>query len=621
MSHRLWPVLLTGLVTLAGCGGAGVDRVELTDLDFQRGRISLSLTPPVRLTRVEAGRVGEPLQRSLPWPDEPADRVDVDVPWRTGERWQIVLRDDSGRRWTREGVAPTVSTADFELAFVLPAAPRPGKEAQFAAFAAGTTVDGFVRLLSLRDGPQDVYLHLDSADLMDRATPAGWTATAGGGWERTVTLADRGELWFTPIRLRLPADAAAPPQKVVVTGSTANIPRAEALRREWTLQSADASQLGLRIELVDITLPTDGAGNRDPRWQPDVLHLPGQAGVELLRWCGVRFPVADPYEPFTYQAIRLRNRGALPVPLLFRARVTETNRDTTAATLSAPAHSSGGSGASLAMVEVPAGKDATVVLPVFVHLARVEEGRYRREIRAFVMGTDEAVLAVDLPLEVRRTGSLAWFSVLGSLLTAALLAVALAWAGPAFWRRFRLRELVLIALFGSVSFAAITLPGSLVTSVFSAVLGPLATVITGLIGRVFGYGILGALLVLVPRPGAAGLATTVKWMLSAVFFGLVNATALLYLAVYVVLVESALWLGGVTRGQAPTGLRALGAAALVGAADALATFVDFQITVLLYRVYFADWYVLLTVVLNGFVYTTLGLCMGLNLGRDLRRVA
>ena len=62
-------------------------------------------------------------------------------------------------------------------------------------------------------------------------------------------------------------------------------------------------------------------------------------------------------------------------------------------------------------------------------------------------------------------------------------------------------------------------------------------------------------------------------------------------------------------------------AVVLGVCDALAVYVDFQLSILFYRLFYANWYIVLRILIEGFVYTFIGVLLGGRLGRGLWRVA
>lgn len=59
---------------------------------------------------------------------------------------------------------------------------------------------------------------------------------------------------------------------------------------------------------------------------------------------------------------------------------------------------------------------------------------------------------------------------------------------------------------------------------------------------------------------------------------------------------------------------------LLGLCDAGLTFVNMQQLMLFYRMYYADWFIGLYMVINGLLYSSLGSFLGWKTGRRLRQV-
>jgi hypothetical protein len=109
--------------------------------------------------------------------------------------------------------------------------------------------------------------------------------------------------------------------------------------------------------------------------------------------------------------------------------------------------------------------------------------------------------------------------------------------------------------------------------------------------------------------------------MGGIMFGSFGVTDVLYVGSAIAFREIALYLFRVAsfkpREQAPKLLPMMLA---LGLADAASTYTSLALQGVLYRLFFADWYIVLQVVVTGFAYTALGVYMGRSLGRNLRRV-
>ena len=59
---------------------------------------------------------------------------------------------------------------------------------------------------------------------------------------------------------------------------------------------------------------------------------------------------------------------------------------------------------------------------------------------------------------------------------------------------------------------------------------------------------------------------------------------------------------------------------MMGVADALITFVNLEQMMFFYRLYYADWYLALYMLINGLLYSAVGSWLGYKLGLKLRQV-
>ena len=168
-------------------------------------------------------------------------------------------------------------------------------------------------------------------------------------------------------------------------------------------------------------------------------------------------------------------------------------------------------------------------------------------------------------------------------------------------------------------------PSTLFLNLIRAVLGPISVLLTGLINETLYYALLTALLIYISgAPEAATrhdgkgsgvilLVSAVRLLLSGVTFGLFTPMAIVYTGTSVLLLETGFLF---VRGR-----NILAWAVVLGLCDAIAVYVDFQLSILFYRLFYADWYIVLRILIEGFAYTFIGVLLGAKLGRGLWRVA
>lgn len=186
---------------------------------------------------------------------------------------------------------------------------------------------------------------------------------------------------------------------------------------------------------------------------------------------------------------------------------------------------------------------------------------------------------------------------------------------------------ITIALFGTCAFAVVSVPSTLLNDFFHILLGPFGFLITGMFSGVVLYMLTGALITLMPVQGVPSLMAAIRYLLGLLAFGHMSPVMFLVYGVNAFLLELALALTGITSRRiapaerSPFSLRKMLVLALACAvADTAATYVGLQGTAVLYRMYYADWYIYLVMAVNGFFYTAVGAGCGVFLGRRLADV-
>lgn len=109
--------------------------------------------------------------------------------------------------------------------------------------------------------------------------------------------------------------------------------------------------------------------------------------------------------------------------------------------------------------------------------------------------------------------------------------------------RFKTRNLVLIALFGTVSFAAINLPMTILWELSHAIFGPFSFLFTGLFNEILLYMLIASLVVLIPKPGVIGLFMMVRFLLGGFITGSFTPIIFITLSVNAILLELMLYAG------------------------------------------------------------------------------
>ena len=379
---------------------------------------------------------------------------------------------------------------------------------------------------------------------------------------------------------------------------------------------AAATDIERFVGFTETRLPANRFGDSDPTRRADVILMPTRLGRRLRGWFGGE-PVSETgEEPFTYQALTVKNDSEAALAVEVRARVVHAGGEAAPAFAPPPALGAGGD-AVTGLALVPPHASRQVVLPVFVR-PEVLPGEYRRQADLRLLGSQAVLSSVSAPLWVELTDRPPLYLVLAAVLVTVLALPVLAWRARSLLGRFANVELIQMALFGSAAFLLVGVPARLLAVGLSAALPVVSPFLLGLYSQTVSAAILGALVVLVPRPGVALLAGGVRFLLNGILFGSLSPVDILYAVPALLVSEALLWACGLTRGRPLTAVRLALAFAGLGLAGAA---LELSIEMTLYRLFFADWYVVLFLALNGTLYPALGAVFGARLGETLRKTA
>lgn len=103
-------------------------------------------------------------------------------------------------------------------------------------------------------------------------------------------------------------------------------------------------------------------------------------------------------------------------------------------------------------------------------------------------------------------------------------------------------------------------------------------------------------------------------------FGRVTLVGILICSVSIVVLEFVLWVWGFFKKEVITEQYAVLIAVMIGIADAFITFINMQQMMFFYRLYYADWFIALYMLVNGILYSSIGAWMGYRMGEKLKQV-
>lgn len=470
--------------------------------------------------------------------------------------------------------------------------------------------------------------------------PEGYTAAAGSPWTVSpdgrhlqrdwVLPADYGQI-FDSFSVKSDESLSAGTNIVKITVSGDGWKAEKTI--SFSVQPAGAGdssaqsikkQIGWYIQ--GITVPVDRDGKKDERQARNTLYvrdtmlenlrnrLLGDGGTD---WNAVRA------EPVTYVLLELRNPKKDIRSLHFKAELIDKETGQPVKGLVSANALDGGSGwtgnggmATEATISLDGKTVQAAVIPLFADPYEIEEGDYN--LRTAVWD-DSSSKTAETPMTVVKKRNFGIASVAFAMLCAAGIFLALP----------KLRNCmkaigaggdIAVALFASLAFGGIVVPVTLLGDLFHVILGPFAGLVTGLLSGVLQYLLLMALLVLFRKPGTLSLFFLVKWLLAGMLFGRFTPVAVLNYAVYIGILETVLYVSGFYRKQTISVSYSLLISLLMGISDMAITCINLQQLMFFYRLYYADWFIGLYMVVNGLVYSSIGSWLGIRIGKRLQQV-
>lgn len=416
------------------------------------------------------------------------------------------------------------------------------------------------------------------------------------------------------------------------SGETSAAGGASSLAERRTAAPGTGTREGDRFHwyIQSVTLPVDNQGNRDDRSPEGVLYVRdtlwenfrNRMTGERNNGYGVIFS-----HPAAYFLLDMRNPQQDVRLLRVRARLFDKDGRPVPGLVTAGRsdHESGegwagetGTGeGTAALISLDGRKMQAFVLPLYVDPLQALEGEYR--LRLTVEGNGQQK-GMEIPVILDKEHSLGLLSV-GVSFACLLLAILYLRDMMGCIRTIGARGAITAALFAAVSFGGVTVPATLLGDVVHALLGPFSTFFTGLLSGVMQYLLLLALLMLYRKPGVTALLFLLKFFLNGIFFGRFTPLGILSTAVYIAVLETVLRCSGFYRTERMDRGHMLAVVILLGMGDALIGFVNLEQMMFFYRLYYADWYIILYMLVNGVLYSSIGGWLGYRTGEKLQQIA
>ena len=389
--------------------------------------------------------------------------------------------------------------------------------------------------------------------------------------------------------------------------------------------------------LERVVLPLDRDGVRDEKQNANTLVLRDRSldyYKNVLRGKGATNLEIEAIHPVTHMGLDFLNPAGQQKLVMVEAELLDKNNRRRIPGLYTPGSNSEHDGAGAmaagqerltAFVALTGEARQRLLLPVYADETQLAEGDYLLRVTVDDGGLHS--WSQELPLVVIKKNMRAMIALaIGVAMLLAFL-VLIRRKLPQVLAEMKTRRLITIALFGTCAFAVVNVPSTLLNDFLHIFLGPFSFLISGMFSGIMLYMLTGALVTLIPLHGVASLMAAIRLLLGMLAFGHMSPLVFLSYGVNAFLLELALAGTGFTAASLPTNpvarfswQRMAMLALACAAADTVATYITMQGMAVLYRLYFADWYIWMVMAVNGFLYTIIGAACGAVLGSRLSGV-
>lgn len=448
----------------------------------------------------------------------------------------------------------------------------------------------------------------------------------GDSWilKTSFKLKVEGEKWFRSIRITIPKDAPCREYLICAVALIQGRTGRKTVKQMCRLKVVSNKEMKDYFEIGEVIIPSNEKGEPDSRQERNTFLIKGKKRFwQRLTLSKDKGRMGT--EPATYAAVIIRNKAPYRSILLVKLEVLDPQSGKKVKGFEYPFAAEHGDLLGEEQIYQIVGakpeSEEKVVLPIYTREGVALPGIYLARVSLFPFGSSIKVGQKDIKIKVVSTRYMPFLMAIIGLMTAT--------AGCSFfyWKREQFLgmkggDLILIALFGTVMFAVVNIPGTILFNVAHVLLGPFSFLLTGFFYEVIFYLLLISLLVLVPRVGTVTLVITVRFLMSSFILGEFSPLSLIYYPTMATVLEGAVYLLGITKGEQAFDKRQIMLTAVfLGLADTYLSFVFFNLSMLFYRLYYANWYIGTYLVVNGFLFTVLAVPFGFRLGKRLKGVS
>lgn len=473
----------------------------------------------------------------------------------------------------------------------------------------GSNLSAYVFFESYYNGNMNVTLEIDLPEgFVLRDTPV-----------QSFSLQTEYEDWYRLVDIYIPKDLPSGTYDITATAVVDVDGNKHTIVRKTQLRVASKDEVANEILVSGLIIPSDEDGYGNPSYPSNTLIIRETSPVlkKLLKVTDLQINREELTS--TFIGVEISNKGNNTVPVVVTYDILDINTGEPVKAFKPTLMGMKADTFCYAALTLPPDSSSLVSLPLYI-LDNAMGGDYLLRVDVKLTGSDWVATTRNQKITAisRKWGPImiTFASTLLGLTAVSLFFIK----SKEIMSRFKTRNLVLISLFGTVSFAAINLPMTILWELSHAILGPFSFLFTGLFYEILLYMLIASLVVLIPKPGVVSLFTMVRFLLGGFITGSFTPISFITLSVSAVILEVMMYTAGIT-GKNPDPENRLRVGIVCGIADMISGYVSFNVWMVLYRLFYSNWYIIANILIDGFLYTFIGAWFGISLGNRLKKVA
>jgi hypothetical protein len=262
------------------------------------------------------------------------------------------------------------------------------------------------------------------------------------------------------------------------------------------------------------------------------------------------------------------------------------------------------------------GKSSSILrLPLYVDEDNIKSGNYDFTIELNIFGSNDIIYQKSISFYCEKKSAVETYFFVSYLLISLVGIYYLVKIYRKEILNFNLRIFTTIALFSSLNFM-LTYAALFIDSTIFSLLGPYKIFLTSLITEFISYLIIFTTVILFPKKGIISLLLIVQYLLVTAFYSSFFIHQLLFLFFKIILLESVL----IFAKQFKISASAILFAIILGLTDVVLKHYILLESSILFRLYYADWYIVSYLIIVGFFYTFLAVRLANLLVKPIRNI-